>query len=70
MKNPKKFKDGKVVEVSAEESKLIKERFSKHSKNRMSPRTLYDAKIHELETALADIKKTVNMLEEKLSKIE
>ena len=62
----KRFKDGKMIEVPAEEAEKIKERFSKYRNNRkraVSNNTGLEIRVEELE-------KTVAMLVEQLPKVE
>ena len=49
----KKYKNGKFIEVSAEEAATIKRRFEKYANRKQSSLAEYEAKIKVLEDSLA-----------------
>ena len=62
----KRFKDGKKIEVPAEEAEKIKESLNRYVNNRK--RTMFNNT--DLEIRVKELEKTVAMLVEQLPKVE
>lgn len=69
----KKYKNGKMIDVTAEEAEEIKKCFDHHMskiRNKRVSGAEYESKIQELEKTVENLKKSLDDLTDRLSKIE